>query len=108
VNSIGGAFDFGQLSNAGVNSVEVLRGSNSVLYGSDALSGVVNITSSRGTSAIPEVKYSVDGGNFRTLNQDVSLGGAFVSSITSPSFRALTRKVAIPTSLFTMPRSAPI
>jgi vitamin B12 transporter len=77
VNSIGGAFDFGQLSNAGVNSVEVLRGSNSVLYGSDALSGVVNITSSRGTSAIPEVKYSVDGGNFRTLNQDVSLGGAF-------------------------------
>jgi len=36
VNQIGGAFDFAQLSNNGVSSVEVLRGANSVLYGSDA------------------------------------------------------------------------
>jgi vitamin B12 transporter len=77
INSIGGAFDFGQFSNSGVNSVEVLRGSNSVLYGSDGLSGVVNLTSRRGTTAIPELKYSVDGGNFGSLNEDVSLGGAF-------------------------------
>jgi vitamin B12 transporter len=76
VNSIGGAFDFAQLSNNGVDSVEVLRGSNSVLYGSDALAGVVNITSERGTTAVPELKYSVDGGNFGTRNQDVSLSGA--------------------------------
>jgi vitamin B12 transporter len=77
VNSIGGAFDFAQLSNSGVSSVEVLRGSNSVLYGSDALSGVVNVTSPRGSTPIPELKYSVDGGNFGTLNEDVSLSGAF-------------------------------
>src|ERR1700691_5194627 len=76
VNEIGGDFDFAQLSNNGVATLEVLRGSNSVLYGSDALSGVVNITSARGTTEIPEVKYSVDGGNFGTLHQDVSLSGA--------------------------------
>jgi vitamin B12 transporter len=76
INSIGGAFDFAQLSNNGVGSVEVLRGANSVLYGSDALSGVVNITTARGSTSIPELKYSVDGGNFGTLNQDVSLSGA--------------------------------
>ncbi len=76
VNDIGGAFDFAQLSNNGVGNLEVFRGSNSVLYGSDALSGVVNITSERGTTTIPEVKYSVDGGNFGTLHQDVSLAGA--------------------------------
>ncbi len=76
VNGIGGSFDFAQLSNNGVESVEVLRGSNSVLYGSDALAGVVNITAPRGTTLIPELKYSVDGGNFSTLNQDVSLSGA--------------------------------
>jgi vitamin B12 transporter len=76
VNNIGGAFDFAQLSNNGVDNVEVLRGANSVLYGSDALSGVVNITTARGTTLVPEVKYSVDGGNFRTLHQDVSLGGS--------------------------------
>lgn len=76
VNSIGGAYDYAQLSNNGVGNVEILRGSNSVLYGSDALSGVVNITSPRGTTAIPEVVYSVDGGNFGTLNQSAALGGA--------------------------------
>jgi vitamin B12 transporter len=75
VNEIGGDFDFAQLSNNGVANLEVLRGSNSVLYGSDALSGVVNITSARGTTAIPELQYSADGGNFGTLHQDALLSG---------------------------------
>lgn len=77
VNDIGGNFDFAQLANNGIGNVEVLRGANSVLYGSDALSGVVNITSARGTTPLPEVQYSVDGGNFSTLHQDVSLSGLF-------------------------------
>jgi vitamin B12 transporter len=76
-NDIGGSFDFAQLANTGIGNVEVLRGANSVLYGSDALSGVVNITSARGTTLLPEVNYSVDGGNFSTLRQDVSLSGLF-------------------------------
>jgi len=76
-NSIGGAFDFAQLSNGGVESIEVLEGANSVLYGTDALAGVVNITTQHGTSSIPTLTYSVDGGNFGTLNNSVSLGGAF-------------------------------
>jgi vitamin B12 transporter len=75
VNDIGGAFDFAQLSNNGVGNLEVLRGANSVLYGSDAVSGVVNVTSARGATATPELKYSADGGNFGTEHQDVSLNG---------------------------------
>ena len=75
VNFIGGFFDFAQLSNTGVDNLEVLRGSNSVLYGGDALSGVVNVTSARGTTEIPELRYSTDGGNFGTLHQDVLLSG---------------------------------
>jgi iron complex outermembrane receptor protein/vitamin B12 transporter len=76
-NDIGGSFDFAQLSNGGVGSIEVLEGANSVLYGADGLAGVVNITTQHGTSAIPELKLSIDGGNFGTLNQAASLGGAF-------------------------------
>jgi vitamin B12 transporter len=76
-NSIGGVFDFAQLSNGGVQSIEVLEGANSVLYGPDALAGVVNITTQRGASSIPTLAYSVDAGNFGTLNNSVSLGGAF-------------------------------
>jgi len=76
VNAIGGGFDYGQLSNSGVDSVEVLRGSNSVLYGSDALGGVVNITTAHGTTAIPRLMFSGDGGNFNTSNENVALSGA--------------------------------
>ena len=76
-NDLGGVFDFAQLSNAGVDSIEVLKGANSVLYGADGLAGIVNITSQRGTSTIPEVKLSVDGGNFDTRNLSASLSGAF-------------------------------
>jgi vitamin B12 transporter len=75
VNDIGGNFDFAQLSNTGVGNLEILRGSNSVLYGSDALSGVVNVTSEHGETLAPELNYSVDGGNFGTLHQTVSLAG---------------------------------
>lgn len=76
-NDIGGAFDFAQLSNGGVSSVEVLKGANSVLYGADALAGVVNVTTQRGTSSIPELKISSDGGNFDTHFESVSLSGAY-------------------------------
>lgn len=75
-NTIGGNFDFAQLSNSGVGSVEVLRGSNSVLYGSDALAGVVSITSTKGATTDPQLTYAADGGNFNTYNQDASLGQA--------------------------------
>lgn len=75
-NDVGGAFDFAQLATSGIESVEVLRAANSVLYGSDALSGVINITTRRGRSRIPEGSYSIDGGNLNTLRQAASIGGA--------------------------------
>ena len=44
----------------------MLKGANSVLYGADALAGVVNVTTQRGTSSTPELQVSSDGGNFGT------------------------------------------
>ena len=75
-NDIGGAFDFADLSTSGVDNVEVLRGSNSVLYGSDAMTSVINIATRRGTTRVPEARFSIDGGNFGTSHEDVSVGGA--------------------------------
>lgn len=74
-NDIGGAFDFGTLSVGGVESVEVLRTANSVLHGSDALSGVIDITTPRGRSPQPELSYSVDGGNLNTFRQELAFSG---------------------------------
>ena len=75
-NDIGGAFEFADMATTGIERVEVLRGSNSVIYGSDAMTGVVNITTRRGRSRIPELMASADGGNFATSHEDVSVGGA--------------------------------
>jgi vitamin B12 transporter len=75
-NDIGGGFDFADLATTGIERIEVLRGSNSVIYGSDAMTGVVNITTRRGRSRIPELMASVDGGNFASSHEDVSVGGA--------------------------------
>ena len=76
-NDIGGAVDFGVLSSTGVSQVEVLRGPNSALYGSDALAGVVSLTTPRGVTSLPELTYSIDGGNFGTYRQEGILGGSY-------------------------------
>lgn len=100
VNAVGGAFDFAQLSGAGIGSMEVLRGSNSVLYGSDAMSGVVNFISKTGSTEFPELQYSVDGGNWGTLRQDVSLGGLIHNFDYFSEFSRFDTQGSVPNSYF--------
>jgi iron complex outermembrane receptor protein/vitamin B12 transporter len=75
-NDIGGAFDFADVTTAGIDSVEVLRGSNSVRFGTDALAGVVSLETARGRTRVPEAVVSLDGGNFGTGRAELSVGGA--------------------------------
>ena len=76
-DEIGGRVDFGGVFATGIDHVEVLRGPNSVLYGSDAMAGVVNMTTRRGSTHLPQLSYAFDAGNFGSLQHDVDLGGAF-------------------------------
>lgn len=76
VNDIGGAFDFAQMSTTGVDRVEVLRHTNSVMYGSDALAGVIAMTTRRGRTRVPEVTYSADRGPLGTFATEAGIGGA--------------------------------
>ena len=48
-NSRGGGFDFSNLNPALVERIEVVRGAQSAVYGSDALAGVINIITRRPT-----------------------------------------------------------
>ena len=75
INDIGGAVNFANLASVGVSRIEVLR-EPSALYGSDALSGVVNLTTTRGSSPLPTLSYAVDGGNYGFFRQEASLSGA--------------------------------
>ena len=74
---VGGFSEFATLSAAGVDQIEVLRSPNSALYGSDALAGVVSLTTAHGTTPLPLITYAADGGNFGTYHQEGSVGGAF-------------------------------
>jgi vitamin B12 transporter len=77
LNDIGGVVNFGTLAATAIDQVEVLRGPNSVLFGSDAMAGVVSLTTRRGTTPQPELSYAFDAGNFNSFRHDASLGGAY-------------------------------
>ena len=74
-NDIGGSVDLATYSLVGVDRVEALRDPNSVMFGSDALSGVVSLTSPRGHTTVPEASLSIDGGNLGTNRESVGVGG---------------------------------
>jgi vitamin B12 transporter len=70
-----GAFDFSQVLIADVARIEILRGPQSGLYGSDAIGGVILIETKKGEGP-PHVTGTVEGGSFGTFNQSAGLSGA--------------------------------
>jgi vitamin B12 transporter len=70
-----GAFDFAHLLTGDVERIEVLRGPQSGLYGSDAIGGVISIITRKGEGP-PKATASVEGGSFGSFNQAARLSGA--------------------------------
>jgi iron complex outermembrane receptor protein/vitamin B12 transporter len=73
---LGGGFDFGPLSTTAVERAEVYRGPNSNLYGADASSGVVSLTTPRGTTSFPSLLFHGDAGGFETSREELQVAGA--------------------------------
>jgi iron complex outermembrane receptor protein/vitamin B12 transporter len=76
VGDLGGQFDFGTQTTTGVESAEVYRGPDSNLYGADADSGVVSLTTPHGTTSFPSLIFEGDAGNFNTSHEELQLSGA--------------------------------
>jgi vitamin B12 transporter len=70
-----GAADISKLLAGDIQRVEVLRGPQSGLYGSDALGGVISITTRAGEGPA-HVDLSSEGGSFDTFDQSASLAGS--------------------------------
>jgi vitamin B12 transporter len=73
---VGGTFDFGTLSTTGLAGIELYRGTNSALYGTDAGASVLNFNSPRGAATRPQIDYSGDAGNFHSYRNEIALSGA--------------------------------
>ena len=69
-------FDFANLLAADVERIEIIRGAQSALWGSDAIGGVINITTKQGRKGV-ELTASAEGGSFNTRqgNAGIRAGG---------------------------------
>ena len=76
VNLPGGDMNFSNLTLDNVDKVEIVHGAESALYGSDAMSGVIQIFSHQGSTRIPELNLFAEGGRFSSAR-----GGAQISGL---------------------------
>src|ERR1700688_1241142 len=76
VTEPGGAIDLGTLPLTEASRLEFLRGTQSTLYGSDAMTSVVQVWTRTGTTPVPELRFGADAGNYGTENGYASLAGS--------------------------------
>ena len=70
-----GDFNFANLTAENIERIEILRGAQSMLYGSDAIGGVISIITKKGTGA-PAASAFVEYGSFATIREGVQVSGA--------------------------------
>lgn len=70
-----GAADLVQIPVSGIDRIEVIRGSGSVLYGDNAVGGVVNIITKKGEAGI-HGEASTYYGSYDSFGQDFQVSGA--------------------------------
>jgi vitamin B12 transporter len=74
VNQPGGAYNFANLTTDNLDRIEVLRGPASVLYGSDAVSGVVQVFTRRGQGR-PALEGGAEAGTFGSISGHAGVVG---------------------------------
>jgi vitamin B12 transporter len=90
VNQAGGAYNWANLTTDNIARVEVLRGPASVVYGSDAVTGVVQVFTRTGEGPAA-LEGNAEGGTFGSFNgQAAVLGGSQQFSYSASASRVVT------------------
>ena len=69
IGQVRGSIDLGQISLSDVDRIEIVKGSGSTLYGSDAMGGVINIITKRPTQS-QSLESSIEYGSFKTFDPE--------------------------------------
>jgi vitamin B12 transporter len=72
--SPGRSYDFAHLTVDNIERIEILRGPQSTLYGSDAIGGVIHIITKKGEGK-PKFFLSAEGGSFTTFRESTGVRG---------------------------------
>lgn len=72
--STGRSFDFAHLTVDNIERIEIIRGPQSTLYGSDAMGGVINIITKKGEGK-PKFDFAQEGGSYNTFKELIDLSG---------------------------------
>jgi vitamin B12 transporter len=75
-NDPSGVYDFSALPIDNIERIEVLRGPQSTLYGSDALAGVINIITKNGSGS-PKLSLLTEGGTYNSYKILAGTDGAY-------------------------------
>lgn len=89
INPPGGALDFSSVTLDNIDKAEIVRGAESAIYGTDAVSGVIQLFTHRGSTRTPEFSIYGEGGSFasgRSGGQLSGLLGAFDYSVAGSYF----------------------
>jgi vitamin B12 transporter len=73
-NAALGIYDFANLTTDNIERIEILRGNQSMLWGSDAMGGVINITTKRGRDT-PRIGAFTEYGSFNTIREGANVSG---------------------------------
>lgn len=74
-SGITGEYDISAIPIDIIERVEILKGGNSTLYGSDAVAGVINIITQKGYQKKPNAEVLVTGGSYGTFKQTIAFNG---------------------------------
>ncbi len=75
-SGISNEFDLNNFTIDNIERIEILKGSQSTLYGSDAVAGVINIISKKGEEKPVSLHVDLSAGSYHTYRGNIALSGS--------------------------------